>query len=119
LKQIKIFSTILILFCLINAGCGGASGGGSSPGGSSPGGSSPGGTITLDWDASTDSDVTGYKVYYGTASRTYGTPIDVGNVMTCTVKGLTIGQAYFLAVTAYVSSNEESDFSDEVSGAAE
>ena len=116
MKQLKIFSIIVILFCLINPGCGGGGGEGSS---SSSEISSTGGTITLDWDASTDSDVTGYKVYYGTASKTYATPIDVGNVMTCTVKGLTIGREYFLAVTAYYSSNEESDFSDEVSGAAE
>ncbi len=71
------------------------------------------------WDAAdNDSNVAGYKVYYGTTSRAYGSPIDVGNVTTCPLKGLTKGRTYFIAVTAYSPSNEESDFSDEVSGTA-
>src|SRR4030042_1896878 len=42
--------------------------------------------FTLSWDAPTTNadgtpltDLAGYKVYYGTASGTYGTPINVGN----------------------------------------
>ncbi len=58
----------------------------------------------------------GYKVYYGTASRTYGPPIDVGNVTTCMVPGLTQGVTYYFAVTAYDPSYNESGYSDEVYG---
>lgn len=68
--------------------------------------------ITLQWDASVSTDVTGYKFYYGTKARTYGTPVDVGNVLTYYVVGLPEG-TYFFAVTAY-NTTAESDFSNEV-----
>ncbi len=76
--------------------------------------------IRLAWDANSEPDLAGYKVYYGTASRSYGTPINVGNVTTYTVTGLTTGQTYYLAVTAYdnASPANESTYSTEVSGAA-
>ena len=72
----------------------------------------------LAWDPNAESDLAGYKVYYGTASGTYGTPINVGNVTTYTLTGLTNAQTYFIAVTAYDTSGQESGYSDEVSGTA-
>ena len=36
------------------------------------------GSINLAWDAVNDPRVSGYKVYYGTSSRTYTGQIDVG-----------------------------------------
>ena len=72
------------------------------------------GQVILAWDANTEPDVTGYKVYSGTTSGTYGAPIDVGNVLTYTVSGLTDGQTYFFAVTAYDSFGNESGYSNEV-----
>ena len=63
-------------------------------------------------------DLAGYKLYYGTASQSYGTPVNVGNVVDYTLTGLTQGQTYYLSLTAYDSSNNESDHSTEVSGAA-
>jgi len=74
--------------------------------------------IRLAWDANSEPDLTGYKVYYGTASQSYGSPLDVGNVTTYTLTGLTQGQTYYLSVTAYDTSNNESNHSGEVSGAA-
>ncbi|MGD0307653.1 MAG: fibronectin type III domain-containing protein [Acidobacteriota bacterium] len=68
---------------------------------------------TLTWDANTETDLAGYKVYYGTASGSYSQTIDVGNVTTFTVRGLGVG-AYFFAVTAYNTSGLESGFSNEV-----
>lgn len=77
------------------------------------------GDATLSWDAPTTNadgtpltDLGGYKVYYGTASRVYGTPIDVKNVLTYKVIGVTKG-TYF-AVTAYDTSGNESAYSNEV-----
>jgi len=72
--------------------------------------------IKLAWDPSITPDVAGYRVYYGTASGTYGTPIDIGNVTTYIFDGLTQGVMYYMAVTAYDVANYESDYSNEVSG---
>ena len=68
----------------------------------------------LSWDPNTEPDLAGYKVYYGTASHSYGPPIVVGKQTTYTVTGLGIG-TYFFAVTAYDTSGNESGFSNEVS----
>ena len=70
--------------------------------------------VNLAWDPKTDSGLGGYKVYYGTSSRSYGTSINVGNVTTYTVTGLNSGTYYF-AVTAYYTSGSETGHSNEVS----
>jgi hypothetical protein len=69
--------------------------------------------VSLAWDASTSTGITGYKVYVGTASRSYGSPITVGSQTTYTVSGLSAGTYYF-AVTA-ITSSAESEYSNEVS----
>jgi hypothetical protein len=74
--------------------------------------------IIIAWDASTDPNVVGYKVYYGTASKNYGPPVDVGNRTTFALGGLSAGQTYYLSLTAYNSTGTESSFSNEVSGSA-
>ena len=72
--------------------------------------------IRLAWDPNTEPDIVGYQIYYGTASRNYGSSIDVGNVTTYTLPGLTQGVTYYIALTAYDSANHESGYSYEVSG---
>jgi hypothetical protein len=73
------------------------------------------GSVSLQWDAKTDAGLSGYKIYYGTASRTYILSINVGNTTTYTVNNLSAGTYYF-ALTAYYTSTEvESGFSNEVS----
>ena len=57
--------------------------------------------VTLAWDANTDPAVAGYKLYYGTAPRTYGTPVDVGKVTQYTLTGIQEGVNCYFAVTAY------------------
>jgi PKD repeat protein len=78
--------------------------------------------VQLSWSAPTTNadgtplrDLAGYKVYFGLASRTYGTPIDVGNKTTYTLSGLTGGLRYYFAVKAYDTSGNNSAFSTEVS----
>ena len=73
------------------------------------------GTATLTWDANTESDLAGYKVYSGESSQSYGPPFDAGNVTTLQVINLTPGKTYFFAVIAYNNSGVASDYSNEVS----
>ena len=79
--------------------------------------------ITVNWLESTDSDVMGYLVYYGskpgqyfgTGSSTGQSPIDVGNSTEITLEGLTNGKLYYAAVVAYDSGvpPHRSEFSKE------
>jgi hypothetical protein len=71
-------------------------------------------SVVMQWDASTDPSVTGYKFYLGTASGVYGAGVDVGNATSYTVKNLLSGHTYYFAVTAYNSSGQESAYSNEV-----
>jgi purple acid phosphatase-like protein/fibronectin type III domain protein len=70
--------------------------------------------VTLAWNPNSESDLAGYKLYYGTASHSYGSPVIVGNKTTYTVSGLG-AKTYYFAVVAYNTSGKESGFSDEVS----
>jgi hypothetical protein len=70
--------------------------------------------VTLAWDANTDPAVAGYKLYHGTASRTYVTPVDVGKVTQYTLTGIEEGRTSYFAVTAYDSNGNESAFSEEL-----
>jgi len=72
-------------------------------------------TVSLQWDANSEPDVAGYKIYYGTNSGIYFVSIDVGNVTTTTVGNLKPGITYYFAATAYNVSRLESDRSNEVS----
>jgi hypothetical protein len=76
------------------------------------------GTLRLAWNANAESSVTGYKVMVGTASKTYGTTLDVGNRTSYDVAGLTEGEQYFVAVQAYTAAGVTSPLSTEVSGYA-
>ena len=71
-------------------------------------------SVTLEWDANSESDLAGYNLYYGTSSRDYSGNIDVGNVTEYKVDSLTPGTWYF-ALTAYNTTNHESSYSKEVS----
>ena len=77
-----------------------------------------GAQTTLAWDANTEANLAGYKIYYGTASRDYDWFIDVGRVTTYTVTNLTDGVRYYFAATAYDNSNNESTYSGEVSSSS-
>lgn len=72
-------------------------------------------TITIQWSPNQENDLAGYKVYYGIASRSYSKNIPVGLKTTCQISDLEPGHEYFLAVTAYDTAGNESQFSNEVS----
>ncbi len=73
--------------------------------------------VTLAWDAVTTPNLSGYRLYYGTASGTYlqpaGQGVNVGNVTTFTLSGLTRGKRYYFAAKSVDTSNNESTFSNE------
>jgi hypothetical protein len=80
------------------------------------------GTATVSWNANTEPDLAGYKIYYGTSPRSgvcppggYSSVINVGNVRTYTFNNLVQGVTYYFSVTAYDTSNNESSCSAEVS----
>jgi fibronectin type 3 domain-containing protein len=70
---------------------------------------------TINVDGTVYNDGAGFKVYWGTASRTYTKKVDVPgkDVKTYTATQLGVGTWYF-AVTAYDTSGNESDYSNEV-----
>lgn len=72
------------------------------------------GTAILSWNANTEPNLAGYRVYYG-ESRPYSQRLDVGKVRSYTVGGLLDGRTYYFVVTAYNSLNVESAYSNEVS----
>ena len=118
MRKFRQGSYIFFLLILLTSIC--HCGGGS--GGSSVGDE---GSISLAWDPNSDPDLAGYRVYFGTASGSYEPSAEVllsdlvpGDTVNYQINGLTIGQTYFIAVTAFDSDGKESDFSNEVSGEA-
>lgn len=69
--------------------------------------------LHITWDPNTEPDLAGYKVYYGNEHRVYGAPVDVGNVTAHIIKNLNAG-TYYIALTAYDTSGNESDLSYEI-----
>jgi F5/8 type C domain/Bacterial TSP3 repeat len=70
--------------------------------------------VTLAWDAVSDPSLAGYKLYYGYASGQYSFNVNVGNTTTASLSGLDQSKVYYVAVTAYDTAGNESDFSNEV-----
>src|SRR5882672_4112065 len=71
-------------------------------------------SVTLAWNAATNSAIAGYRVYRGGASHAYTNNINAGNTTQTTLTGLAAGATYFFAVTAYTGAGAESDFSAEL-----
>jgi fibronectin type 3 domain-containing protein len=69
--------------------------------------------ITLAWDANTEPELAGYKIYYGLLSDQYSSSVDAGNRTSYTLSNLPDGKTYYFAATAYDRDGNESDFSNE------
>ncbi len=67
---------------------------------------------TVGWNADTG-QVAGYDVYYGSSSGKYTTTLNAGNTTSATLTNLS-AQTYYIAVTAYNSSNTQSGYSPEL-----
>ena len=70
--------------------------------------------LLLTWNPNAEPDLAGYRVYWGTSSGNYTGQVDVGDTTGCALRGLTNGTTYYIAVTAYDSSGNESGRSVEV-----
>jgi hypothetical protein len=71
-------------------------------------------SLTLGWDEIGAPGVTGYRVYYGPASRQYTNSVQVGLQFSCTITGLVDNTTNYFAVTAVDSTGNESSYSPEI-----
>ncbi|HVV01137.1 MAG TPA: Ig-like domain-containing protein [Verrucomicrobiae bacterium] len=69
-------------------------------------------SLTFAWDA-VDTPGVGYRLYQGTASRSYTKTIDAGANTQVTASNLTPGVKYYFSVVAYTSTTQ-SDYSTEI-----
>jgi hypothetical protein len=69
----------------------------------------------LEWDANTEPDVAGYRVYFGEKPGVYEQSVDVGAETSYVLSDLDPGVTFYFAITAYTVDGLESDFSDEIS----
>src|SRR3989344_2983537 len=84
------------------------------------------GSATLSWSANTESDLAGYKIYYGLSSRNnncppggYSEKININKPAlsekpTYTFENLEEGRTYYFSITSYDTSGNESCFSEEI-----
>ena len=71
--------------------------------------------VTLAWDRNAETNIAGYRLYYGTVTRVYTNVVNAGNATTASVLNLAPGVTYRFAVTAFNTSGAESDYSSEIS----
>ncbi len=71
-------------------------------------------TLTLAWDANSEEDLLGYRVYWGIASGKYLWSADVGRHTQYRIENLQEGVNYYIAVTALDYWGNESPFSREI-----
>lgn len=109
----------LMAFLLTSAalpGCGGGGGGGTTAPPLATG------ALTVGWTANNETDLAGYKVYYGTTAGIYlqpkGAGLNAGLATEYAIAGLEAGSTYYVVVTSYDNSGNESAYSVQVSGVA-
>jgi hypothetical protein len=71
--------------------------------------------VTLGWNASADSTVVGYYLYYGTTSGVYTNKINVGTNTTFTMTNLVAGSTCYFTTASYNARGVESSFVPQVS----
>ena len=71
-------------------------------------------SVTLAWDANSETNLAGYRVYYGPSSQSRTNTVDAGNATTVTISNLSPGVTYSFVATAYDIGGLESEPSNEV-----
>jgi hypothetical protein len=72
-------------------------------------------SLEVTWNASSDTNVAGYKVYYGTVSQQYTNVVVAGNLTNALISGIKSGKTYYFAATSYNAAGWESSYSPEIS----
>ncbi len=62
--------------------------------------------IGLAWAASATPGVTGYRIYYGVDAQSLTNVLEVGNVNSANISGLTSGQTYYLSVVTLTANGQ-------------
>ena len=70
--------------------------------------------VAVSWNKNQETDIGGYRIYYGDSTGVYNTTVDVGNVTKYEINGLDGDKTYYFVLTAYDVALNESDFSEEV-----
>jgi hypothetical protein len=70
--------------------------------------------VSVAWDPVNSPELAGYKIHYGYSSKNYSKSIDVGKTTSAVLSGLNEVKAYYLAVSAYSASGDQSKHSNEV-----
>jgi len=82
------------------------------------------GEAALSWEPNKESDLAGYRIYYGTSKRGANCPtgnhgytakVSVGKVSSHTIGNLTEGKTYYFSISAFDVNGNESCFSGETS----
>ena len=68
--------------------------------------------VQVAWDANTEPDLAGYKVFWDVVNPPVANEQDVGNVTSYTITGLTEGQIVYIGAKAYDTDGNESAMSD-------
>jgi hypothetical protein len=70
-------------------------------------------SVSLAWSQSSDTNVVGYNVYYGTASGVYTNNVTVGNSPNATISNLVPGITYYFAAAAFDALGNQGALSNE------
>lgn len=71
-------------------------------------------SLQVTWKANTETDLAGYNIYFGKQSRTYPQSISAGKAQTSLIiTGLDNNTQYFVTLTAFDTSMNESGYSNE------
>ncbi len=71
-------------------------------------------SLHLGWNPNPEGDINGYRLYYGTSSYNYGPPVEVGKITDYLLTDLVAGTTYYIALSAFDTSHNESDICDEI-----
>ncbi len=77
-----------------------------------------GASLNLAWNANTETDLAGYRIYYGTSSGNYTSVKEPGKVTSYVLSNLNEGTRYYITMSAFDTSLNESQKSVEITSVA-